>query len=66
MSAGPSPIEEMDRDELETELADLRDRVERLEQVETVVTKLVNQFNDTDGDGQFLTASDRDQYISKA
>lgn len=56
----------MDRDELETELADLRDRVERLEQVETAVTKLVNQFNDTDGDGQFLTASDRDQYVSKA
>jgi len=53
----------MDRDELEAELADLRDHVDRLEQVETVVTKLVNQLNDTDGDDEFLTASDREQYI---
>jgi len=63
MSTGPSPIEEMDRDELEAELADLRDRVEQLEQVETVVTKLVNQLNDTDGDDGFVTTLDREQFV---
>jgi hypothetical protein len=62
MSTEPQAIEEMDRDELEEELADLRERVGRLEDVATVVTKLVNQLNDTDGDDEFLTTFD-EEYV---